>query len=162
MADTPNMQDVKAKVQGLDLAGKLLLFGGLVGFIGTCLSWYTVEFSGEENPMAAAFLAGINRKMQGIDTGEGKLTALALVVAIGTLVHSLFGTISDAQKALYKKIQLGATGVAILAAIWFWIDADSASEQGVSAGVGLGFWLSLLGAGAAGYGAFLRFKSAPA
>ncbi len=159
MADTPNMQDVKAKVSDLDLAGKLVLFGGLAGLIGTFLSWYTVEVDGTENPMLAAMSAGINHKIQGIDAGSGRLAALGLVAAVGTLGHSMFASVPDTQKALYKKIQLGGCALAVLAAVWFWLDADSTSGDGVSAGHGMGFWVSLFGAAAAGYGAFQRFKA---
>ncbi len=161
MADTPNMQDVKAKVSSLDMPGKLLLFGGLAGLVGTFLSWYSVSFSGgDDNPIAKAMAINLNHHVQGIDVGEGKLTALACVVAIATLGHSMFASIADAQKALYKKIQLGAAALAVVCAVWFWIDVESpATSDGVSAGFGLGFWISLLGAGAAAYGAFQRFKA---
>lgn len=144
-----DMNKIKQDVSALDTNGKLLLFGGAVGVIGCFLEWWGFSGSG----LLQRF------SMSGIDSWPGRFAFIGLAAACGTYIHQTWGTIDEAKKVLYPKIQLGGAGLGVLMTVWFWLRVDSEEASGMSVGTSFGMWLTLLASAAATYGAFQRFQA---
>lgn len=146
-----DLDKIKSDVSALDTNGKLLLIGGAVGLIGCFLEWFG---SNMELP-----IVGGRMSFSGIDSWYGKLAFVGLLLACGTFIHQTWGSVDDAKRALYPKLQLGGAGLAALMTVWFWLGRNSGGPAGFEFGPSFGLYLTLLASLAATWGAFQRFKS---
>lgn len=153
------MADAKSlgqKISGLDMPAKLVLFGSAAAALGCLLKWFGVD---TEAPEGLAAL-NLDVSVSGLDCTQGRIAVLGALAAAGTLLHDLLSPVDAARAALYRKVQLGGAGLALACVLYFWLRTDTADTPMVSTGFGLGLFVSLLGSGAATFGAWQRFRPA--
>lgn len=149
--------------QKLGLSGKLLLGGAVVGVIAVFLP--LISFSMKAGPISSSGSAAA------IDHWKGVLILLAYVGA-GIMTFVFYKSRPDVQQRNVVGATVGLAGIALLLALWLFIDAArAASRTTIAAGpvqvdfaggvsIGMGGYLILLSGLAVAAGAFLKARDA--
>lgn len=134
--------DPKQIMAKLDLAGKLLGGGAIVGIVATFLPIVSISI-----PAAARDMIAYSSPMV-LDAWHGKLLLLGYAATLFFVYRFYFSNQPVPRNILLASV--GVAGAVVVVAFILFIDARRAA--------GFGTYLSVLAAAAVGYGGFLKAK----